>query len=199
MDLLTVQGYALWITFTSIAEAETIIRRCLEVNQNLAFAKDLLNRPIASYAHPLIADIIRSITLWHGRYQLISDRPEHMSSTCYVFKATDEKDRSPVTGENTRLSVALKLMVKKAQFKREIDTRKCNFDDNYVINIAASYLPSGHSCIESSPDEVILVPSNSAGLLQKKEAEDLFCFAMPLADRNLFVAVSVRNYSLLKY
>ena len=57
--------------------------------------------------------IIQSVLLWHGQYRITELQPEHISATCYVFKAVDEHRIESETGQP--IKVALKLMRMKTQ------------------------------------------------------------------------------------
>jgi len=56
---------------------------------------------------------IQSVLLWCNRYQ-VDPEPEHISSSCYVFKG---KDRDAGLED---VKVAIKLMRSKEQFLREM-------------------------------------------------------------------------------
>jgi len=60
--------------------------------------------------------VLQSASLWHGRYRLLETRPEHISATCFVYKAVDEKTIDSETQQP--MKVALKLMKKKSEFLR---------------------------------------------------------------------------------
>ena len=64
---------------------------------------------------------MQSVLLWHGRYALTEDRPEHRSATSFVYKAVDEGVKDEF-GHPRR--VALKLMKLKGQFMREVQSRQ---------------------------------------------------------------------------
>ena len=34
---------------------------------------------------------MQSVLLWHGRYRITEPRPEHISASCFIFKAVDEQ------------------------------------------------------------------------------------------------------------
>lgn len=189
-EVLTAQGCAIWASITNFGEAKEVVKEYLQKFPDLVTAKDEHSRSIVNLADPNVADLILSITLWHGRYQLTEMRPDHMSATCFVFKATDEMDRDPFSGERTHKSIALKLLHSKDQYRREIEARDRNFNDDYIIEVVDKHLPSGYSTFEECPEYIDLLPEAATrGMLYRHEAESLFCLAMPLADRNLFTAV----------
>ena len=136
---------------------------------------------------------MQSLILWHGRYRITEQRPEHTSATCYVFKGVDDLAIDTETGEPTR--VALKLMRVKAQFERELTARAKDFLSEHVINVLQTF-PSPSSIL-TMPDEVVDVELDvDSGLqLKKDDAEKLFLLVMPLADRNLFVALKQERWA----
>ena len=137
--------------------------------------------------------IMQSLILWHGRYRITEQRPEHTSATCYVFKGVDDLAIDTETGEPTR--VALKLMRVKAQFERELTARAKDFLSEHVMNVLQTF-PSPSSIL-TMPDEVVDVELDvDSGLqLKKDDAEKLFLLVMPLADRNLFVALKQERWA----
>lgn len=203
-DVISAQDFGIWITITSISEAKHVVQSYLQLFPELSGAKDDRNRLVANFAEPAIGDIIRSKNLLHGRYLLIEDRPEHKSATCSVFKATDELEYDPITGDKLHTRVCLKNMKNKHQFSREINMRRKGFDDDFVINIITKYLPSGYSNNDLCPESIAITdfankPSLTKGSLVsnsfKQEAESLYCLVMPLGDRNLFVAIKQERFA----
>jgi ankyrin repeat protein len=96
------------------------VRREVSADTELAYAHDANNHTAMDYASQEIRDIIQSVLLWHGRYHVTELRPEHMSSTCYVFKAVDEKE---VDSRGNPVRVALKLMRLKPQVNKQTQTQ----------------------------------------------------------------------------
>lgn len=78
------------------------------------------------------------MTLLHERYKLLDTRPEHVSATCFVFKAMEEQDMDE--SSQTRL-VALKFMRIKAQFVREVRAREKQSKADHMVSITRT-LPS---------------------------------------------------------
>ena len=98
---------------------------------------------------------IRSLVLWHGLYMTSEDRSTHQSATCLVFKATDVR-----TGD----SVALKLMRRKDQYKREIEQRRRLNAVAGAVNTASEYVVLEVDTKEGKPetgDEEALWPEAS--------------------------------------
>ena len=73
---------------------------------------------------------IISIFLWFGRYRITENSPEHVSATCFVYKAVDEKE---IDSKGKPRKVCLKLMRYKKHFLTELNARLLDFDDNYVV------------------------------------------------------------------
>ena len=106
----------------------------------LAAAKDGDGRAVIDVASKPMKLIMQSILLWHGRYRITDQRPEHASNFCYVFKAVDE---SIIDSETQQpIKVALKLMRLKAQFLRESEVRSKNFSHDFVVNALQQLVPT---------------------------------------------------------
>ena len=73
---------------------------------------------------------------WHGRYRLLENLPIYWNMNTLVLSAIDEKETDE--SGNPR-KVALKLMLSKERFRREMDVRAANLNDEYVINVIANY------------------------------------------------------------
>eukprot|EP01030_Chromulinospumella_sphaerica_P034485 gene34485-biopygen16923 len=128
-----------------------------------------------------------------GRYRLLEDRPEHQSATCFVFKAEDQRLRDESGGKK---KVALKLMLRKEQFLREVETRSYFlFEESHVVSILTQH-PSESSEISSRPTVIELDSSQVMnGVPAKSVAEGMFAISLPLADRNLFVALKQERFA----
>ena len=118
-----------------------------------------------------------------GRFEPTSERPEHKSATCYVFVA---KDRDDLDALGDPRPVAIKLMRIEAQFQREVEARGQGFDSAYVMPILRTHEPEGGA-----------TPSAFDGvdMLTKEEAESFYALVMPMADRNLFVAIKQKRFA----
>ena len=137
--------------------------------------------------------IIQSVLLWHGQYRITELQPEHISATCFVFKAVDEHSIESETGQP--IKVALKLMRMKAQFLRELSARDKGFSHEYVMNVLQTHPQVGTSTMDNWKDDVNDVEADPTGQLTKVNAEKLFLLVMPLADRNLFVALKQERWA----
>lgn len=188
-----------------LSRLSQIVHRYVTLYPSLAFARDKSNRVAMDIATGDNKEAIKSTTLWHGRYRLIERRPEHISATCIVFRAYDDaiiaESSSPlstVDGNSTSRPVALKLMISKSQFLREIDSRAMNFDTEYVVNILSVH-PTPQEARESWPETIVDVDINEVCLdiskLTKSVAEKMFCVSMPLADRNLWVCLKQERWT----
>ena len=118
------------------------------------------------------------------RYQIMVVRADHKSATCFVFVGLDTHDLDP-TGKPR--PVAIKLMRIEAQFQREIEARGQGFDSTYVMPILRTYEPEGGATSPSAFDGV--------DMLTKEEAESFYALVMPMADRNLFVAIKQERFA----
>ena len=134
--------------------------------------------------------------------------------TCFVLKAVDEWSIDE-SGQPQR--VALKLMRNKAQYLREINLRKYEFEPEFVmiilgihpsleelenrpdivdIDVGSGHRDTGTKASVARADNAVVDDAQSVqelaqtGLM-KSLSEQLFCFTMPLSDRNMFTALKV--------
>ena len=183
-------------TFTEMelfAKLLSIVEVLVSNHPTLAAAKDADGRAAVDVASKPMKLIMQSVLLWQGRYRITEPRPEHISATCFVFKAVDEHTIDSETGQP--IKVALKLMRLKDQFQREISTRDKEFNQEFVMNVLQTYPEVGSSTFDSWPDEVMDVEADATGQLTKANAEKLYLLVMPLADRNLFVALKQERWA----
>eukprot|EP01041_Mallomonas_annulata_P005180 gene5180-10359_t len=186
-------NYHLWFYFIQIQDITGIEDKVLQYVQLylfLAYAKDGHGRVACDMATPSNKAVINSVFLWHGRFRVTEARPEHTSATCFVFKGYDE-DNKDDTGN--ACPVALKLMRVKKHFLREISARDRGFDNEYVIDILERY-PKTNEELDKWPE---ITAQDTAGLvsLNKIQAESFFCIVMPLANRNMFVALKQERFA----
>ena len=202
LSLLQAHNYALWFVIVQedgtsggkvFNKLLTIVETLLSRNSTLAAAKDADGRAAVDVASKPMKLIMQSVLLWHGRYRIIESRPEHISATCFVFKAVDEHTVDKDTG--LPIKVALKLMRLKDQFQREISTRDKGFNHQHVMHILQTHPQVGSSTFDNWPDEVVDVEADGTGQLTKTNAEKLYMLLMPLADRNLFVALKQERWA----
>jgi len=184
--------------WTALLDSSTLIASKTKINvlkcifsrypyqvKQLVTLKDMSGREAIEVTDSSVRSYINSIILWHGRYRLFEERPEHISATCFVFKAVDEMHLDD-KGAATR--VALKLMRRRDQFEREIEARQCGFDSNYVLEILRTHIPL--EITEQASNLQVGVVT-----LTKEEAEQFYCIVMPLAERNLFVALKQERFA----
>ena len=72
----------LFVILLAMVEALVILLLQLQKDTDSHAAVGVTSKPIKS--------IMRSVLLWHGRFCTTEPRPEHTSTTCFVFKAMDE-------------------------------------------------------------------------------------------------------------
>ena len=110
-------------------------------------------------------------------------RADHKSATCFVFVGRDTRDLDPAGKPRP---VAIKLMRIEAQFQREVEAHGQGFDSTYVMLILHKYEPEGGA-----------TPSAFDGvdMLKKEEVESFYVLVMPMADRNLFVAIKQERFA----
>ena len=96
------------------------------------------------------------------------------------------KDRDDLDALGDPRPVAIKLMRIEAQFQREIDARGQGFDSTFVMPILRTYEPNG-----GAPASAF----DGVDMLSKEEAESFYALVMPMADRNLFVAIKQERFA----
>ena len=202
LSSLEAYNYSLWFVVVQIENATdedlfatllAMVEPLLSSHPTLATAKDVDGRAAVDVASKAMKLIIQSVLLWHGRYRITESRPEHISATCYVFKAVDEHTIDKETGHP--IKVALKLMRLKTQFLRELSTRDKGFNHEFVMNVLQTYPEIGSTTMDSWPDEVVGVEADATGQLTKANAEKFYLLVMPLADRNLFVSLKQERWA----
>ena len=198
LPLLSQKGHILWFYLIQIEndsiDISPAIKSIVEKFPQLGSVQDNRRRSAVDVAAPRNKLAIKSVFLWHGRYRITQNQPEHQSATCFVYKAIDEGSKSMEL-----LPVALKFMRFKAHYRREIGTRKINFSSDYVVDILRSYPPESE--IDSWPEDSYEKISDRNALedsnfiLTKLVAESMFLIVMPLADRNMFVSLKQERYA----
>ena len=109
-----------------------------------------------------------------------------------MFKAIDEHDIDRETNQPRK--VALKLMRRKDQFNRELATRECQFNSDYVMDVLRTH-PSEEQRNGWPKVVTDIVVDPITGTLKKADAEKFFLLVTPLADRNLFVAFKQERWA----
>ena len=202
LSLFEAHNYALWFVVVQedgtsdvdlFANLSAKVKTLVSNHPTLAAAKDADGRAAVDVASKPMKLIMQSVLLWHGRYRITEPRPEHISATCFVFKGVDEHTIDKETSQP--MKVALKLMRLKDQFQREISTRAKELNKEHVMHILQTHPEVGSSTFDSWPDEVMDIEADATGQLTKTNAEKLFLLVMPLADRNLFVALKQERWA----
>ena len=62
------------------------VKAWVEYNADLAYAHNKHGSTAMEVASKDIKEVMQEVLLWHTRYRITEQRPEHMSATCYVFK-----------------------------------------------------------------------------------------------------------------
>ena len=202
LSLVEAHDYLIWFVVIQVADTADVdlfpklsamVEALVSSHPTLAAAKDGDGRAAVDVASKPMKLIMQSVFLWHGRYRITESRPEHISATCFVFKAVDEHTVDKETGQP--IKVALKLMRLKDQFQREISTRDKEFNQEHVMHVLQTHPQVGSSTFDSWPDEVTDVEADATGQLTKANAEKFYLLVMPLADRNLFVALKQERWA----
>ena len=203
-ELLAHNDGALWLYLIQIDSAEwlvPVVQSIVQMFPWLVDIRDIKQRSSIDIASQQNKLAIKSVFLWFGRYRVTESRPEHISQTCHVYKALDERNVDD-SGNPTR--VCIKLMRFKSHFKRETNTRLLGFGVEYVADIVNSF-PS-EDVLDTLPEDSFeaiasIDPTYSVENLQsmsqfsKSIAEKMYCIVMPLADRNMFVSLKQERYA----
>ena len=67
--------------------------------------------------------------------------------------------------------------------------------NDHVMNLLHTYPEVGSSTMDGWPDEVVDVEADATGQLTKNNAEKFYLLVMPLADRNLFMALKQERWA----
>ena len=94
-------------------DVPSFVKKIVEIDPTMAFRTDNQDRKALHMASTINKQAIQSVLLWCNRYQ-VDPEPEHISTSCYVFKG---KDRDAGLED---VKVAIKLMRSKNQFLREM-------------------------------------------------------------------------------
>ena len=173
LPLLEAHDYLLWFSIVQVADITDVdhfprllamVEALVSSHPTLAAAKDADGRAAVDVASKPMKFIMQSLLLWHGRYRITEPRPEHISATCFVFKAVDEHTIDKETGQP--IKVALKLMRLKDQFQREISTRDKDFNNQMVMNVLQQVRPNLLNKVSLQVNHGGLYRSSQAGMLQ---------------------------------
>ena len=193
MATLLAEHAKLWFHMIQLDGGEAIGRRVVHhvlKAHELANVKDEKGRVATDMATPFNKEIIIEIFLLFKRYRLFELL--HMSATCLVYRALDMKETD--ANGNPR-QVALKVMRVKAQFMREISVRKYNLDKEFVIPILRTH-PDSESLMDASSDvDPALMAEAASGNTTKDIIERFYILDMPLAERNMFVAIKQERFA----
>lgn len=152
LDALTSNNNSLWfqlVEITGIEGTEIKMLQYVERYPVLTFVKDGFGRLITDMATPNNKTAIRSVSLWFGRYRLSETSPEHVSSTCTVFKAIDEMRQD---SNGNPLRVAIKLMRNREQFLKEVNTRSYGLSKEYIVTLL-DYFPADLNVVSDAVKE----------------------------------------------
>ena len=96
---LCFHDYSLWFTMIGqerprhppslVALYDTLCAKVMawvEYNADLAYAHNKHGSTAMEVASKDIKAVMQEVLLWHTRYRITEQRPEHMSATCFVFK-----------------------------------------------------------------------------------------------------------------
>jgi serine/threonine protein kinase len=177
------QGYS-WTLIVQRKEdfAVQIVERILTTYRDksdiLLFSTDLSGRRNLDIASTQCKLVLNRFRYLHGRYDVKSGPPEHISKTSLIKFAIDRlsPDATPV---------ALKFMTHREQFLSEIMSRDMGgFSSEFVINVLKSY--DGDS--EDQGDVLFRHDAESKGFTLYP-----FCVVMEAADQNLKSFIDRQN------
>ena len=187
LETLIASYNALWFLMIDVDDVDGIGDRIMYYvckDSRLALVKDYKNRPAMDMATPANREAINSVLLWFGRFRQTEGRPEHESVSCLVYKVVDELE---LDEDGKPIKRALNLMRNKNEFDREVGCRTVGFSPEYVMSIVKTFEPTGLP-------ETVSVVLESGKVLSKEQAESFYCIVLPLADRNLFVAIKQERF-----
>lgn len=162
-----------------------IVKRVLDRWDPVVLANcfDIHGRKVMNAASPHCLKLIQEKLLFCGKYKIQEGAFAHQSRTSCVVFATDERDE-----ENPGRHVALKFMLLKSQFERELSARSSfRLSPEFVIGIICTHT--------SDTDE------RYATDIVKYNAFESFkyCVVMPMADRNLLGVLHQENIAGSKW
>ena len=177
-----------------IEDIDGFPRRILEMAQKyseLLSAINLNGKTVFEEACPAAKLILDSLSQLHGRYGFMESRPEYTSRRTFVFRVWDNQD---LDRHGRPHRVALKFMIDKKQFLRDVSVRRCNFDHEFVIPLTNCF-PNSESELEKRPNvvplgDVLEDTELTSTTFSKTQLDTFFCVAMPLAERTLHVEIS---------
>ena len=112
-----------------------------------------------------------------------------------MFEAIDESFVSEQGDPLPATPVALKFMLVKAQFVREVDARLMGFDPARVIDIIRTHLDTRELGVLDGYVDRIAITLPNGTVLNKQSAEKMFCLVLPLAEQNLFVVLKQERFA----
>jgi len=193
-SILSENNYDFWFDYVKLdlVGIEEKVRMYCECYTELTICKDThghLAEEVATFQN---SKAIREAYLWYGRYRIMDVIPEHQSATCFVFRAWDDFDLDENCAPKR---VAVKLMSNKTHWLRELNSRKQEFGSDCVIDVVARYPEDLSVDLDTqSYSETLIGKSGVSGVLSKKQAESMYAIIMPLADRNMFVAMKQERW-----
>ena len=164
----------------------------------LADVRNADGRSALDIASNSLRGILQEVLLWHGRYRVVESSPEHISATCCVYKAVDERQLDS-SGQPSQ--VALKLMNTKSHFIRECSARDRNLSPELIVTVLHCHPMLQSSSSSSSTefpdiDEYIDMDMSKIGRLSNKDSiERLYLLVMPWGSRNLFTALKQERWA----
>lgn len=207
IEQLSSQHYDLWfylLRLTHVVGLEARIQYLTTKFPALVRAVDAAGRSATEVASPANKLELQASTLWHGRFRVIGEFPEHVSSSTIIFRAIDEQAKSQLVAAidgkafaldskleapETNFEFALKFMRTKSQFARELLTRQAyQFHFDYVMDVVMSN-PPADSQLSLYPDVLTIdmsVLAEGTNTPQVKQiVESMYCVVMPFANRTL--------------
>ena len=196
-EALKARSFSLWfyIIQLDIFKIDEVVKSYVSRFPELVQASDVLGRIAIKVATRACVKAMESTFLWFGRYRLLEARPEHISATCYVYKASDD--------DNHGQRVALKLMKSGLHFLREYHARNnAGLSEDFVVSVISSYpnekyIEENYHDASKFPDIADFENWGQFGnlTLTKEQAEASYCFVMPLANRNMFVSLKQDRFA----
>lgn len=130
---------SLWLQIVAFSAKEGSIQRILSYCSRypqLAYVRDEKGLEVTDMLEGKNKRLMITMLHWHGRYRLLENVPLYSSSSTIVLHAIDTLSLDNL---GKPCHVALKFLLNKDRYRREIDTRACKLSDEYVLNVMANY------------------------------------------------------------
>jgi serine/threonine protein kinase len=154
----------------------TIFSAHPDLAHGLANSVDVSGRRAMNIAHKDVRLLIQNFIFFCGRYEIVKGPPLHRSATSVVVLASDHgrtADVSNASAVAAPLQVAMKFMMQREQFSRELQMRSS-------FNLSSSHVLAILDAFDADSDLSFAQSLHRVGMERYR-----FCVTMPAADRSL--------------